>query len=209
MTIPIVSIVEGQGETHALPLLLRRLAAEICPQYWVEARYPIRVPRDRLLKPGQLERYVQIAALQAGGGGVLIMIDAEDQTSGCPASLGPRIYDRTTIARGDVPALVVIAKNEYEAWFVAAAESLRGKRNLRSDIAPPQNPEDIRGAKEWLQHHMTGGNTYSETLDQPALTELFDLQAARRSPSFDRFYRRFGDFCHKIAQRSLFTEGLS
>jgi hypothetical protein len=64
----------------------------------------------------------------------------------------------------------------------------------------------IRGAKEWFQDRMVAGSRYSETVDQPALTALFDLQTARRSPSFDRFYRRFGDFCDQIVLRTALFE---
>jgi len=207
MTIPIISIVEGHGEVEALPLLLRRLAADICPQHWVDAPYPIRVPRDKLLKAGQLERYFQFAAAKAAHGGVLILVDAEDPENGCPALLGPSIYERTSAVRNDTPTLVVIAKNEYEAWFLASAESLRGKRGLRNDIEAPKDPESIRGAKEWIQDRLHEGNRYSETVDQPALTGLFHLQTARRSSSFDRFYRRFGDFCDQIALRTSLRPG--
>jgi hypothetical protein len=104
--------------------------------------------------------------------------------------------------RAEVPTLIVIAKNEYEAWFLAAAESLRGQRRLADDIESPRDPEAIRGAKEWLRERMPARTCYSETVDQPALTAIFDLQAARRSPSFDRFYNRFGDFCDEIARRA-------
>ncbi len=204
MTIPIVSIVEGHGEVESAPLLLRRLAAEIRPQHWIDASYPFRVPRDKLLKPGQLERYFRFAAAQAARGGVLILIDAEDPDSGCPAKLRPLIQERITAIRNDTPTLIVIAKNEYEAWFLAAAESLRGQRGLRNDLGPRPNAEVIRGAKEWIQVRMEAGNRYSETVDQPALTAIFDLQSARQSPSFDRFYRRFGGFCDQIAQRQGF-----
>jgi hypothetical protein len=107
-----ISIVEGDGEVAALPLLLRRLATDIRPQHWVEAPYPIRVPRDKLLKPNQLERYFQLAAAQASGCGVLIVLDAEDPVHGCPANLGPTIKARVSLVRHDVPTLVVIAKND-------------------------------------------------------------------------------------------------
>jgi len=30
---------------------------------------------------------------------------------------------------------------------------------------------------------------YSETVDQPAFSAVFDLQLARKAPSFDKFYR--------------------
>ena len=79
----------------------------------------------------------------------------------------------------DRPIGVVLAKTEFEAWFIAAAESLRGKRRLRDDLSPPSDPEAIRNAKGWLGQRMVGKSKYSEVLDQPALTELFDLTAAQ------------------------------
>ncbi len=46
-----------------------------------------------------------------------------------------------------------------------------------------------RGAKEWLRRHMEGSRSYKETVDQPALTRLFDLTAARQTASFDKLWR--------------------
>jgi hypothetical protein len=40
---------------------------------------------------------------------------------------------------------------------------------------------------------MVGGRSYSETADQPALTQLFDMETAyRRCRSFRRLVRAFG-----------------
>jgi hypothetical protein len=33
---------------------------------------------------------------------------------------------------------------------------------------------------------------YSETLDQPAFSSVFDLSEARRADSFDKFFREVG-----------------
>jgi hypothetical protein len=85
---------------------------------------------------------------------------------------------------------VVLAKREYETWFLAAAESLRGKRGLPGDLEPPPTPEDIRGAKEWLRKRTPPGRKYSPTANQAALTQLLDFEQARqRSPSFDKCWR--------------------
>ena len=84
---------------------------------------------------------------------------------------------------------VILAKKEFEAWFLAAAESLRGRHGLPLDLRSPQYPENIRGAKEWLSDKMPPGRSYAETTDQPAFTEVFDLNAARRADSFDKCYR--------------------
>jgi len=76
---------------------------------------------------------------------------------------------------------------EYEAWFLSAAASLRGKRGLPEDLASPPAAELIRDAKGWLSDRMPRG--YSPTTDQPALTAAFDLAEARHASSFDKLVR--------------------
>ena len=94
------------------------------------------------------------------------------------------------MARSDLPISLVLAKHEFEAWFLASAESLGGKRGLPKYLASPQDPESIRGAKEWIARNMVDGSTYSETRDQAALTAAFDLDlAARCSDSFEKCLR--------------------
>jgi hypothetical protein len=78
----------------------------------------------------------------------------------------------------DLPVFVILAQREFECWFLAAAESIRGKRGLPADLAPPQDPEAVREAKGWLRDRMQG-RVYSETIDQPALAAVFDLNQAR------------------------------
>ena len=45
----VASIVEGDGEVEALPILLRRLNAWLSPETPVDIKPPIRVRRDRFL----------------------------------------------------------------------------------------------------------------------------------------------------------------
>lgn len=182
----IVPIVEGHGEVEAVPVLIRRLA-QVIGKYPVDIGTPIRVRRDKLLKPEELERALGLAAQKAGPEGrILILIDADDA---CPAELGPQLVRRALQARADRMIGVVLAKHEFEAWFLAAAESLRDFRLLPTDLAAPPAPEDIQGAKEWLSARMSGTGGYRETVDQPALTARFDLEKARTAPSFDKCYR--------------------
>ncbi len=188
MSARIATVVEGHGETEALPVLIRRFRDEINPALPLHAAPPIRIPRCTLLKPGELERAVQLAALDARpGGAVLVVLDADND---CPKTLAPELLRRARTGVSDLPVSVVLAKREFEAWFLAAAESLRGHRGLPADLEPPPDPEAVRGAKEWLARNMPPGQRYAATLDQPALTAVFDLQSARRrSPSFDKFCR--------------------
>jgi hypothetical protein len=186
--VSIACIVEGDGEVQAVPLLIRRIAAEAFPELQINViSPPIRVSRDKLMKAAELERAVELAARQVGpAGAISVLIDSDDD---CPAIVAADLRRRARAARGDFPISVVLAKREFEAWFLAAAVSLRGRRGLRTDLAPPRVPEEIRDAKGWLRDQMPAGRKYRETLDQPALAAVFDLTAARSSGSFDKYYR--------------------
>lgn len=186
MIVKIGCIVEGHGEIAAVPILIRRIASNLNPELAIIIERPIRAPKNKVVKTGELERVVELAARNIRGqGAIFIILDSDDN---CPAELGPTLLNRAAQTRGDLPIAVVLANHEFEAWFLAAAESLRGQRGLRNNIHSPNEPEAIRGAKEWLSHRMKGNRTYRETTDQPALTALFDLEQARQVNSFDKCY---------------------
>ena len=187
MTVKIGCIVEGESEVETVPLLIRRIAANLYPELPIVVPPPIRRPRNKVVKENELEKAVEFVARQIGGqGAIFIIFDSDDD---CPAELGPSLLHRASQARSDLPIAVVLAKHEFEAWFLAAAESLRGRRGLKNDLNSPDNPEAIRGAKEWLSQRMEDSRTYRETQDQPALAALFDLEQARQADSFDKCYR--------------------
>src|SRR5581483_4133342 len=168
------------------PVLFRRIASKIDPTIRLDVQQPIRTPRNSLVsKGGELERAVELAAIKARPrGAVFVLVDSDTD---CPATLAPKLLARAQNAAMGLPVYVVLPKFEFESWFIAAAVSIRGKRGLSVDLAPPENPEEIRGAKEWLAKRMHG--PYSETLDQPALAAIFDLNQARAAASFDKCYR--------------------
>ena len=187
MTVQISCIVEGHGEMEAAPILIRRIAENLYPELEIRTPHPIRVSRDKVVKAGELERRVEFAARKIGGqGAIFILLDSDDD---CPAHLGPELRLRALQVRENLPIAVVLAKHEFESWFLAAAVSLRGRRGLKSDLEPPNNPEAIHGAKEWLSFRMEGDRMYSPRLDQPGLTAHFNFEQARRADSFDKCYR--------------------
>lgn len=194
MPVEIVCIVGGHGEVEALPVLLRRLAWLANPPLDVQIPRPIRVSegkvlhaRDEAVRKREIERTLHLAKGKlAGRGGILALFDLEDE---CPAERGRRDLPLWAEVAGDSPFGLVFAHREFETWFLASAESLRGARGLPADISPPERPEAVRGAKEWLSRQL--GRRYSETIDQPALAERFDLDAAARVDSFDKLRRDF------------------
>lgn len=183
----IACVVEGHGDVEALPILVRRVAVRCLPELTVQVSSPVRIPRSRLVKPGELERSIEFAARRlARRGGILAVLDGDDD---CPAQLGPLLLSRAIAVGTGLPVAVVIAKREIESWFLAAAASLAGQVGLPPDLQPPADPEAIRGAKEWLTQRMQGSRSYSPTLDQPVLAERFDLDMALHADSFVKFRR--------------------
>ena len=182
-------IVEGYGEVEAVPVLLRRLC-ERAQTYQLAVRKPIRRPRWELARQEQLQRAVRLALLQRDCSAILVVLDSDDD---CPKELAPTLGEWARAVAGDIPCAVVMAHREYEAWFLATLDSLRGRRGIASDALPHPEPERPRGAKEQIERHMAHGRSYSETTDQPALSALFDMKEAyARCRSFRRLVSAFG-----------------
>ena len=183
----IVTVVEGHGEVHAVPVLLRRIVQHLSPTAVLDAPRPIRVKRAGLLRDGELERAIALAARRTGeNGSILLLLDADDD---CPAELGLRLLARAAAARSDRHIRAVLAKMEFEAWFLAAAPSLAGYGGIDESIARPPDPEAIRNAKGWLSARMPPRRPYRETLHQAAFAAVFDMDAARSASSFDKLWR--------------------
>jgi len=179
----VASIVEGDGEVAALPVLLRRLGQWRGTTGHVDVLLPIRVYKDRFLnRPEEFSRHLKLAAAKCGDAGwILILFDADDD---CPAQKGAAVLAQAQAIIPHRRMAVVLANREYEAWFIAAAESLNGCRGFQSHANDALvDPEIPRSAKGWVRERMPAG--YGETTDQPAFSARFDLDLAyQRSRSF-------------------------
>lgn len=185
----IVAIVEGHGEAEAVPVLVRKLA--LASHGYAEVK-PHRVKRQRVVKPGELEKALEFAAMQPGCSGILLVLDADTD---CPATLGPELLERCTATVGHLPVGVVLANHEYEAWILAGIEGVRGQRGIADDASPPPSPDDVRSPKSALEA-MMGGRSYLETDDQAAFSERMDTDAAyARSRSFRKFDKEMRQVC--------------
>lgn len=185
----IAAIVEGEGDVAALPVVLRRIAYAH-DMYDVQLLPPMRLARGKIVKRSELCRHVELAARRTEPHDViLIVFDADDD---CPAALGPQIITWAREQRSDRQIAVVVISREFEAWLLAGAAGLAGKRGLPADLQPPANPEAIRDAKGWLARHMNRG--YHETRDQESFSAVFDLEAAMSCRSFARLVRLLVQF---------------
>jgi len=194
--VKIQSIVEGQGEVEALPVLLRRLLSE-AHRHEVEIDRPIRRTQAQLRNKEDVQAAMRLAMRQPQCAAVLFLFDGEDD---CPAELGRRVCAwASEAAAGRVPCATVVAYREYETWFLASLESLRGKHGIRDDAAAPANPESHRDAKGALEAFMPANHSYSETYHQAKLSAALDLRlAAERSRSFRKLVKAIDDLLSQM-----------
>jgi hypothetical protein len=185
-------IVEGHGELAAIPVLVRRLR-DVAQAYPVDVNPPIRRHRSDFFNEVELKKAIRLALKQEHCDAILIVFDG-DGGSDCPKEDGPRILTWAATEAAGKPCAVVMAYREYEAWFLASIESLRGRRGIRPDADSHPQPELPRGAKEQLEQRMQPGESYQETADQPALSAVFDMRPAyQKCRSFRHLVEAFGD----------------
>ena len=190
----VAAVVEGHGEVQAVPVLLRRIATEL--GFSVQVPRPVRIRRNRVGRAGELERAVDLASRDAGAdGSVLVLLDSDRD---CPAQLAPRLARRAEAVRPDGVVRVVLAKTEFESWFLAAATSIMGRRGIAESATPPAEPESVRDAKGVLSSWMPDDRSYRPSRDQAALAAVFDLHAARSAPSFDKLWREVAELLRAV-----------
>ncbi|MEN8651210.1 DUF4276 family protein [Streptomyces sp. 21So2-11] len=174
---------EGHGEVKAVRELISRIATDLCGE-WTEVAQPFRLDSGKMRKPDELAKAVRFQAERVRGrGGVLILRDGDDHDIRCPVELARSMAPQPDLVT--VPVEIVIARHEYEAWFLAGADSLRDHQAVRDDAYAPTDPEAKRDAKSQLEAMMN--ESYKETLHQAKFSALIDLRAAAdKSRSFRR-----------------------
>lgn len=207
----VVSIVEGrgEGEQHAVPILIRRVSEDI--GLYVDSYKTVPTKRNRFPRfTDERTRQIAVARSIAGDAGAILVILDSDGEPPCtdprhrlsPCLLGDDLLNEVRPLAAGLPVAVVMAEREFEAWFVAAAPSLIGKKGLVPGVLSPEHPDAVRDPKGWLTATMADPDqTYSPTADQARFTEQFDMQMAReRSPSFDRCYREIERLIRAVCQ---------
>ena len=186
--ITIHSIVEGHGDAEAVPIVLKRIAASLVPRPEFKLGEAIRTKKSKLIKSedGELERIIKLLAGKTTGKAIIVCIIDSDKM--CPKIDSVPLLKRMESTRPDIPKSLVLAHRTFEAWYVAAAESLRGKCGLKEDFQTIDNLELGRGHKEYISDAKING-CYNPVIDQPAFAKVFDLQQARRASSFDKLFR--------------------
>ncbi len=193
MILNIAPIVEGDGEVEAVPILLRRLVPHLLADAYAGVVRPIRQPRDRLVgnKQDCLKNSILFAAAKLTQiqqtdslSLVLVICDSDDD---CAKVLAQQMNTVALKAAFEHEVSIVLAVQEFETWFVGAAESLG--RFLELKNPPPEKPEESGSKKRWVEDRFKGAK-YSETIDQAKMAAAMDLTLCRkRCPSFDKLCR--------------------
>lgn len=190
-------IVEGQGEVAAVPVLLRRLV-EKARAWKIKIEKPIRAPRSHILNEERLRKLVTFAVRQRRCDAILIMFDGDRD---CPAELGMTVHKWAVTVASHIPCEVVIPQREYEAWFLATIESLRGHSGIKNDAIAHHYPEAPYGAKEQLEAQMQVGKSYLETKHQASFSAQFSMEDAFcRCRSFRKLTTSFGSLLQRMGQ---------
>lgn len=199
----IVAIVEGDGELDAVPELLRRILWERLLRFDISAKKPKAAGgKPDLLN--RFEKFLQYALLESCDA-ILVLVDADEE---CPLEQVPNLAVRAAALNLNVPVAIVYARCEYETWFICSlsectGEQIRARLGIPASVNAPQNVEDVRAAKGWLEHHMPNDRGYKETQDQAPLTHHIDLDLTHsRSRSFRRFCHAVDELVYAIDHRS-------
>jgi hypothetical protein len=181
-------LVEGHGEVTAVPVLLRRLQ-QVAEQYGFQINRPFRRKRSELTTETSVRQSVGLA-LVPDCGGILIVFDSDDDAA---CMIGPNVQRWAQTEAGEIPCQVVAVTREYEAWFIAAVESLRGIRGVSPGARSHPAPESVRDAKGALGACMIPGASYLPAVDQATLTAHVNLaEVYRRCRSFRKMVKALG-----------------
>lgn len=189
-------IVEGHGEERAAP----RLVANILKQHLQKNDFffwpAFRVSRGGIATINDEMRTALASARVTidranGQGFLLILVDSDDD---CAVTLAQTIQTGILGQRFPHPFSVVACVREYEAWFLAAASSLRGSPNVRSDAEDIPHAEQIRDAKGAIEKRiLRPGKYYSPSVDQPEFSAALSPQAALKCRSFRKLVKELGN----------------
>ena len=200
----ITPIVEGQGDVRAAPDLIRRVLYECLGEHQFQVASPKRLKRIKI--ESDLSAVLQYAARETRSDAIIVMIDSDEE---CAHELAEKISRITKDRNIGIPVATVCPKTEYETWFIASIDSIRGQsvggRGIFIDASAtcPANVEEISGAKEWLTRRMPVRMAYKPTQDQKPLTSMIDLQlASKRSRSFQRLCHAVEEVVDGIRSRS-------
>lgn len=173
----LLTIVEGDGDVRALPVLMRNIFA---------ARGVFDV---NLLAPQRRGEYPSVArhfdnyfqAAVKWNSPILWIMDFDAKGYDCPYKEADKLLQRATKLRPKWPIEIAFLVKEYETLFLHDENATRSIfPDIPKHVVFPTEPETIRGAKEWLSKaRPSPGSAYKETVHQAKITAHLDLELLR------------------------------
>ena len=190
----IVPVVEGDGDADALPELLARILREKYDRYDVavlRGRTKVVKLNGRQNLEKKLDKFLGHAQNKPKCGAILVLVDADED---CPVILARDLTQRCNKIGVRCPVQIVCAYREYEAWFLASLNTIKGRHGIPETAVPSSDAEAVLNPKQWLTDQMPSGQAYKETTHQASFSKLIDLDLAFRN---SRSFRRL---CHALEQ---------
>lgn len=178
----IMIFVEGEGDSKAAPVLVRRILHEWYGIFtWNTKAFKVKNISYMLRKFPDIIRYTNS---RIDTHAILVLLDSDDT---CPIESVCRIlsgvHNGTIFV--DKPLAIVFAVREFEAWFLASAKHI-----WRENIPNPESPRDAKGAVRRLL-----GGEYSPTIHQARLVSQMSLEEAHEN---SRSFRRLVSAINKL-----------
>lgn len=189
----ILPIVEGDGDVKAVPILVRRIL-HAHGFYGIDL-LPAQKRGDLPKVKGAFDNYFN-AALKWNAP-ILWVMDFDCKDCECVAHESQALYQQASQIRLGWPFKVVFIPKEFETLFLAEQQAARGVLGIAPDYQFPNNPEQIRDAKQTLSRALPSGRAYKEMVHQEKIAAQLDIAVLRETSSC---FRHFEDAILFLAQ---------
>jgi hypothetical protein len=184
----LLPIVEGHGESHAVPLIIRRILSA----HGIYDVEPLSAQRkgEYPTVVRNFDTLFQAAILVKAP--ILWVMDFDSKDYNCPVKEAQQLLARAATLRPGWPIKIAFLVKEYETLFlIDEAATRKAFPDIPAKTSFPQEPEKVRGAKEWLSKaRPAAGHAYKPMVDQAKITAHLDLDLLRtRSPDFAHLER--------------------
>lgn len=188
----IIPIVEGEGEVAALPELLYRILYQMHGRHdvlvgWGKSGVVNAKGRDTL--ENNLAKFLHHAQNKPDSAAILILVDADND---CPVIKANELAYKGRQINAAIPIEVVYAHREYESWFLASWDTVKGSLGLEDTLSPSNAVENVADPKQWITNLMPQGQSYKPTKNQSLCSTAIDLDLAHQN---SRSFRRL---CHAL-----------
>lgn len=172
----LLPIVEGHGEIPAVPILIRNILAA----QGIHDVQPLPARRHGEY-PGVAKKFdnIFLAAIKENAP-ILWIMDFDSKGYDCPVKEAQNLLTRAEALRPGWPIAIAFLVKEYETLFlIDEAATRKVLTDIPAKTAFPQNPEQIRGTKQWLSDQQPSGKAYKETVHQAKITADLNLDLLR------------------------------